>query len=52
MIYNAGTDCMVGDPLGNLNLSEQGIIDRDELVFKYAYETHKVPMVMLLSGGY
>lgn len=21
VIYNAGTDCMVGDPLGNLNLS-------------------------------
>lgn len=22
VIYNAGTDCMVGDPLGELNLSE------------------------------
>ena len=43
---------MVGDPLGDLNLSQQGVIDRDELVFRYAYEIHKVPMVMLLSGGY
>ena len=43
---------MVGDPLGNLNLSQQGVIDRDELVFRYAYEIHKVPIVMLLSGGY
>ena len=52
VIYNAGTDCMVGDPLGELNLSEQGIIDRDELVFYFAYDVHKVPIVMLLSGGY
>ena len=28
------------------------MIDRDELVFKHAYEINKVPIVMLLSGGY
>ena len=43
---------MVGDPLGCMHISEQGIIDRDELVFRYCYETHKVPIVMVLSGGY
>mmetsp|Transcript_47789 Transcript_47789/g.63131 ORF Transcript_47789/g.63131 Transcript_47789/m.63131 type:complete len:150 (+) Transcript_47789:370-819(+) len=52
VVYNAGTDCMVGDPLGDLNLSEQGIINRDELVFKHAYEINKVPVLMVLSGGY
>ena len=26
VIYNAGTDCMEGDPLGRLNLSPQAII--------------------------
>ena len=52
VVYNAGTDCMVGDPLGNLNISEQGIVERDELVFRYCYEVYKVPVVMLLSGGY
>ncbi len=52
VIYNAGTDCLVGDPLGNLSITEQGVIDRDELVFKHAYEINKVPIVMLLSGGY
>lgn len=36
VIYNAGTDCMEGDPLGNLNITSRGIIDRDELMFKYA----------------
>ena len=52
VVYNAGTDCMVGDPLGQLSMSEQGVVDRDELVFKHAYEINKVPIVMLLSGGY
>lgn len=52
VIYNAGTDCMVGDPLGRLNISEMGIIKRDEIVFRLAYEVWRVPIVMLMSGGY
>ena len=52
MIYNAGTDCMEHDPLGNLNLSPEGIIRRDETIFMYAYERYKVPILMVLSGGY
>ena len=52
VIYNAGTDCMRGDPLGALKISEKGIVDRDELVFRHAYETYKVPILMVLSGGY
>lgn len=52
VVYNAGTDCMVGDPLGNLNISEKGIVARDELVFKHCYEINKVPILMVLSGGY
>ena len=34
VIYNAGTDCMRGDPLGQLKISEQGIVQRDEVVFR------------------
>jgi len=49
--YNAGTDLMLGDPLGLMKISPSGIIKRDEMVFKKAL-THKVPIVMLLSGGY
>jgi len=52
VVYNAGTDCMTGDPLGHLDLSAQGIVKRDEIVFSMAYDTFKVPIVMLLSGGY
>ena len=51
-MYNAGTDCLIGDPLGDLNISKQGIIDRDDLVFEYALTKMKVPIVMLMSGGY
>ena len=51
MIYNAGTDCMAGDQLGRLNISPQGIILRDETVFEECFKA-KVPIVMVLSGGY
>lgn len=51
IFYNAGTDILSGDPLGGMNISEAGIIMRDELVFRGARET-KTPIVMVLSGGY
>ena len=51
IIYNAGTDILKGDRLGNLNVSPQGIINRDELLFQFAFE-NKTPILMLLSGGY
>ena len=51
VIYNAGTDCMHGDPLGRLNISPQGIVNRDEAVFDECFKA-KVPIVMVLSGGY
>lgn len=52
IIYNAGTDCLLGDPLGDLNITERGIVKRDEIVFRLAIEKYKVPIVMVLSGGY
>ncbi len=58
IIYNAGTDCMQGDPLGSkklrkidLNISSQGIIQRDEIVFSAAIN-NRIPILMVLSGGY
>lgn len=52
MVYNAGSDCLAGDPLGNLSLTADAIIKRDELVFETAVLKYKVPIVMLLSGGF
>ena len=31
ILYNAGTDIMKGDPLSGLNITEDGVIARDEL---------------------
>lgn len=51
IVYNAGTDVLAGDPLGHLNISPEGIIMRDEIVFKTA-RSKKIPVVMVTSGGY
>lgn len=52
IIYNAGTDILKNDPLGGINISELGIMKRDEFVFTLARETYQIPIVMLLGGGY
>ena len=51
IIYIAGTDILDGDPLGALAISPEGIIKRDEMVFRLAIEK-QIPIVMLLGGGY
>ena len=51
VIYNAGTDIYEADPLGKLKISAEGIIKRDEIVFREARK-RKIPIMMLLSGGY
>jgi histone deacetylase 11 len=51
IVYGAGTDCLVGDPLGQLSVSHRGIVERDQIVFSAAAEAN-VPILMMLSGGY
>jgi len=51
IIYNAGTDIFTLDPLGGLSITETGIIERDEFVFKTAIQNN-IPILMVLSGGY
>uniref|UniRef100_A0A8C5HC67 Histone deacetylase domain-containing protein n=1 Tax=Gouania willdenowi TaxID=441366 RepID=A0A8C5HC67_GOUWI len=51
IVYNAGTDVLDGDPLGGLSISPQGIIKRDELVFRAA-RRRGIPILMVTSGGY
>jgi len=52
IIYNAGTDIYKKDPLnkGEAKISQEGIVLRDEIVFKLA-KKNKIPIAMLLSGG-
>ncbi|CAG2171372.1 unnamed protein product, partial [Oppiella nova] len=51
VIYNAGTDILSGDPLGGLNISRDGVLERDVIVFQMAKD-NDIPIVMLTSGGY
>ncbi|GFS60503.1 histone deacetylase 11 [Trichonephila inaurata madagascariensis] len=51
IVYNAGTDILKGDPLGCLSITSQGIIERDEIVFRAARENN-IPIVFVTSGGY
>ncbi len=51
IVYNAGTDIFREDPLGCMNISHDGIIKRDEIVFKTAIK-NDIPILMVLSGGY
>lgn len=51
ILYNAGTDILENDPLGCLNITAEGIIKRDEIVFKASRE-HSIPIAMVTSGGY
>ncbi|CAD5186661.1 unnamed protein product [Musa acuminata subsp. malaccensis] len=51
VVYNAGTDILDGDPLGRLKISPDGVMTRDEKVFRFAREKN-IPLLMLTSGGY
>jgi histone deacetylase 11 len=51
VLYIAGTDVLAGDPLGKLAVTEEGIIQRDELVFREV-RGRGLPLLMLLGGGY
>lgn len=50
VLYQAGADCHVDDPLGGF-LSTEDMRERDELVFSLAV-AHRVPLVWNLAGGY
>ncbi|MBN2354284.1 MAG: histone deacetylase [Spirochaetales bacterium] len=51
VVYIAGTDVFEADPLGKLAMSADGIVRRDEFVFREA-RVRGVPFLMLLGGGY
>ena len=51
VFYNAGTDIYKGDPLGKLNVSQDGILERDMFIFETICR-ERLPCVMTLAGGY
>lgn len=49
--YNGGSDILVGDQLGQLAITPEGMIERDLFVFGEA-KKREIPIMMCLSGGY
>ena len=51
IFFNAGYDVWLGDPLAQMSLSADAILQRDRLVFSEAKRVG-VPIAMVVSGGY
>jgi histone deacetylase 11 len=51
VVYNAGTDILAGDPLGDLGVSAEGIIARDRYVIDTCAD-RTLPLLIVPSGGY
>jgi len=51
IIYDAGVDVFVDDPLGLINLTLQGIRQRDHYVLKRCLQLN-IPVATVIGGGY
>ncbi len=51
IFYIAGADPFEGDRLGRLNVSQEGLRQRDMLVLNMAIQ-HRVPVAIVCGGGY
>jgi histone deacetylase 11 len=50
-VYNAGTDVVEGDPLGDLALTPAEVLERDIFVVD-EFRNRGFPLVIVISGGY
>lgn len=51
LFYNAGVDVIKQDKLGSLDLSFEGCLERDMMVFHLA-QKYSLPIVVVMGGGY
>jgi acetoin utilization deacetylase AcuC-like enzyme len=51
LFYQAGVDALKEDRFGLLNLTHEGLKERDRMVFEYARE-FRLPVSMAIGGGY
>lgn len=51
VIYDAGVDIHCNDDLGHLDISTQGVLARDKLVFDYC-QLKGIPIAAVIGGGY
>ena len=51
ILYQAGVDGLATDALGKLNITREGMGERNKLVFDMAVK-HSIPTVVFMGGGY
>jgi acetoin utilization deacetylase AcuC-like enzyme len=51
VFYQAGVDVISDDRLGRMSLSKEGVLKRNELIYKWADE-RGLPLVITMGGGY
>lgn len=51
IIYDAGIDIHADDDLGLINITTQGVYQRDQYVFSTA-KAHNIPIMAVIGGGY
>ena len=51
VLYDAGVDVFLGDQLGNLNLTMEGIFKRDCIVLEH-FKNCNIPVATVIGGGY
>ena len=51
LLYQAGVDGLATDALGKLNITREGMNERNKLVFEMAVK-HSIPTVVFMGGGY
>ena len=51
VVYQAGADPFAGDKLGSLQLSKEGLAERDRIVIRES-RSRGLPIVATLGGGY
>ena len=51
ILYQAGVDGLATDALGKLNITREGMGERNKLVFEMAVK-HSIPTVVFMGGGY
>ena len=51
ILYQAGVDGLATDALGKLDITREGMAERNKLVFEMAVK-HSIPTVVFMGGGY
>ena len=51
VIFDTGVDIHKNDELGNLNVTTEGLLERDIIVLNY-FKNKSIPVATVIGGGY